>query len=44
MMNSLRERKNNLTRVVVTAIFALGAFTTGMSVAQEKTLYERLCV
>ena len=41
-MNSLLERKNNLTSIVVAAIFALGAFTTGISVAQEKTLYERL--
>ncbi len=41
-MNSLLEHKNTLTSVVVAAIFALGAFTTGISVAQEKTLYERL--
>jgi len=41
-MNSLLERRNNLTGVLVAAIFALGALTTGISVAQEKTLYERL--
>jgi hemoglobin len=41
-MNSLPERKNSLPSVVVAAIFALGVFTTGISVAQEKTLYERL--
>ncbi len=41
-MNSRLGRKNNLTSVVVAAIFALGAFTAGTSVAQEKTLYERL--
>ncbi len=41
-MNALPERKNCLTSVVVAAIFALGVFTTGISVAQEKTLYERL--
>ncbi len=41
-MKSLLGHKNNLTSVVVTAIFALGAFTAGISVAQEKTLYERL--
>ncbi len=41
-MNSLLKRKINLTSVVVATIFALGAFTTGISVAHEKTLYERL--
>ncbi len=41
-MNSLPEPKNSLPSVVVAAIFALGVFTTGISVAQEKTLYERL--
>ncbi len=43
-MNSLLERKNHVTSVVVVAILALGAFTIGISVAQEKekTLYERL--
>ncbi len=37
-MNSLLKRKNSLTSVVVAAIFALGAFTAGTSVAQEKTV------
>jgi hemoglobin len=41
-MNSLPERKNSLKSVVVAAIFAVGIFTTGISVAHEKTLYERL--
>ncbi len=41
-MKSRIEHKNNLTSVVVAAIFALAAFTAGTSVAQEKTLYERL--
>ncbi len=41
-MNSLPERKNSLASVAVAAIFALGVFATGLSVAQEKTLYERL--
>ncbi len=41
-MNSLLERKSSLTGAVVAAILALGAFTAGTSVAQEKTLYERL--
>ncbi len=41
-MSSLLKRKNNLTSVVVAAILALGAFTTGISVAHEQTLYERL--
>lgn len=43
-MNSLLKHKNNLTltAVMAAAIFALGAFTTGVSAAQEKTLYERL--
>ena len=41
-MNPPLECKNNLPSVVVAAIFALGAFTTGISAAQENTLYERL--
>ena len=41
-MNSLLKRKNNRTSVAVAAIIALGAFTAETSVAQEKTLYERL--
>ena len=41
-MNSLPERKNSLASVMVATILALGIFTTGISVAQEKTLYERL--
>ena len=41
-MNSLPERKNSLKSVVVAAIFAVGIFNTGISVAHEKTLYERL--
>ncbi len=41
-MNSLPERKNSLASVMVATILALGIFTTGTSVAQEKTLYERL--
>ena len=41
-MNALRARKHNLTSLVVAAIVALGAFTPGISAAQEKTLYERL--
>ena len=41
-MNSLPERKNSLKSVFVAAIFAVGIFTTGISVAHEKTLYERL--
>ena len=41
-MSSLLEHRNNLIRIVVTTIFALGAFTAGTSCAQEKTLYERL--
>ncbi len=41
-MNPLLGHKNKLTSVVVAAILALSAFTTGISVAQEKTLYERL--
>jgi hemoglobin len=36
------ERKLGTTNVVVAAIFVLGAFIAGASVAQEKTLYERL--
>ena len=42
MMNSPLEHNKTLTAVVVAAIFALGVFTTGISVAQDKTLYERL--
>ncbi len=38
-MNSVLERKNNLTSVVVAAVVTLGVFTTGISVAQEKTLF-----
>ena len=41
-MNSPLKRRNKLIGVMVAAMFALGAFTTGISVAQEKTLYERL--
>ena len=41
-MTSLPEHKNSLKSVVVAAIFAVGIFTTGISVAHEKTLYERL--
>ena len=41
-MSPVLERKNNLISVVVAAVFTLSAFTTGISVAQEKTLYERL--
>jgi len=41
-MNSLLERRNSLTSVVVAAILAVGAFTAGTSCAQEKPLYERL--
>jgi hemoglobin len=41
-MISLPERKNSLASVMVATILALGIFTTGISVAQEKTLYERL--
>ncbi len=41
-MNSLLERKSNPRCLVVVAILALSAFTAGISVAQEKTLYERL--
>lgn len=42
-MKSLLERRNNLISVVVATIFfALCACTTGISLAQEKTLYERL--
>jgi hemoglobin len=41
-MNGLVERKNCLTSVAFATILALGVLTTGTSVAQEKTLYERL--
>jgi hemoglobin len=42
-MNLLLERIYNLTSIAVVTIFALGAFGTGISAAQEeKTLYERL--
>lgn len=41
-MNALIERKNRMTSVAAAAILALGVFTTGVSVAQEETLYERL--
>ena len=41
-MNALPERKNSLASAMVATILALGVFTTGISVAQEKTLYERL--
>ena len=42
-MNSLIERKNKLiSAVVATIFFALGPCATGNTVAQEKTLYERL--
>ncbi len=41
-MISLPERKNSLASVMVAAILALGVFTAEISVAQEKTLYERL--
>ncbi len=35
-------RKNDLTTIVLVALFALGALTIGKSVAAEKSLYERL--
>ena len=41
-MNALTERRNCLTSIMIATILALGIFTTGPSVAQEKTLYERL--
>ena len=41
-MNALTERRNCLTSIMIATILALGIFTTGTSVAQEKTLYERL--
>ena len=42
-MNLLLGRINNLSSIVVVTIFAVGAFGTGITAAQEeKTLYERL--
>ncbi len=41
-MNAMNERRNCLTRVMFATFLALGIFTTGISVAQDKTLYERL--
>ena len=41
-MNAMNERRNCLTRVMLATFLALGIFTTGISVAQDKTLYERL--
>ncbi len=41
-MSSRPEHKTNLTSVVVATIVTLGVFVTGTSVAQQKTLYERL--
>ena len=41
-MNALTERRNCLTSIMIATILALGIFTTGPSVAQEKILYERL--
>ncbi len=41
-VNAMNERRNCLTRVMFATYLALGIFTTGISVAQDKTLYERL--
>lgn len=41
-INSHSERKNDLFGVVVATMFTLGVFSTEISVAQDKTLYERL--
>jgi len=41
-VNAMNERRNCLTRVMLATFLALGIFTTGISVAQDKTLYERL--